>query len=189
MEFLYKGVAEIPMTPSPANGAGGISTTGALQLTFDRPMMPASGVITVSPGAANDARTRWLNVNSPAVTGGSSRTITLNPASSVSPLLNGTQYTVTIPQGAFYDQDGNVFPASGPYTWTFTTVSLTGLGVSALNPSDRSESIANNRSFSIAFNRDVNYNSAVANGVALYKSGGSQVPVNVTRVPLQLKNI
>lgn len=179
--FSTKGVAEIPMTPSPANGAGGISTTGALQLTFDRPMMPASGVITVSPGAANDARTRWLNVNSPAVTGGSSRTIILNPASTASPLLNGTQYTVTVPQGAFYDQDGNVFPASGPYTWTFTTVSLTGLGVSALNPSDRSESIANNRSFSIAFNRDVNYNGAVANGVALYKSGGSQVPVNVTR--------
>lgn len=52
------------MTPAPVNGSGGVSTTGALQLTFDRPMMPAAGTITVSPGAANDARTRWLNVNS-----------------------------------------------------------------------------------------------------------------------------
>jgi uncharacterized repeat protein (TIGR02059 family) len=179
--FSTRGIAEIPVTPSPANGAGGISTTGALQLTFDRPMMLAAGTITVSPGATNDARTRWLNVNSTAVTGGSSRTITLNPASTASPLLNGTQYTVTIPQGAFYDQDGNVFPASGPYTWTFTTVSSAGFNVSALNPADRSESIAYNRSFSISFNRDVNYNSAVANGVALYKSGGAQVPVTVTR--------
>lgn len=145
-------------------------------------MMPAAGTITVSPGAANDARTRWLNVNSPAVTGGSSRTITLLPASAASPLLNSTQYTVTIPQGAFYDQDGNVFPASGAYTWTFTTASLTGLNVSALNPADRSESIANNRSFSVTFNRNVNYNSAVENGVALYKSGGAQVPVTVNRI-------
>lgn len=62
--FSTKGVAEIPVTPAPANGSGGVSTTGALQLTFDRPMMPAAGTITVSPGAANDARTRWLNVNS-----------------------------------------------------------------------------------------------------------------------------
>ncbi|AWV36134.1 Ig-like domain-containing protein [Paenibacillus odorifer] len=179
--FSTKGVAEIPVTPAPANGSGGVSTTGALQLTFDRPMMPAAGTITVSPGAANDARTRWLNVNSPAVTGGSSRTITLLPASAASPLLNSTQYTVTIPQGAFYDQDGNVFPASGAYTWTFTTASLTGLNVSALNPADRSESIANNRSFSVTFNRNVNYNSAVENGVALYKSGGAQVAVTVNR--------
>lgn len=179
--FSTRGVAEIPVSPSPANGAGSISTTGALSLTFDRPMMPASGVITVSPGAQSDARTRFLDVNSTSVTGGNSRTITLIPASTASPLLGGTQYTVTIPQGAFYDQDGNKFPASGAYTWTFTTASLTGIGVTSLNPSDRSESIANNRSFSITFNRDVNYNSAVANGVALYKNGGTKVPVTVTR--------
>lgn len=179
--FSTKGIAEIPVTLTPANGAGGISSTGALQLTFDRPMMPAAGYITVSPGPTNDARTRWLNVNSPAVTGGSSRTITLNPATTAAPLLNGTQYTVTIPQGAFYDQDGNVFPASGNYTWTFTTISSSSLSVSSLNPADRSESVAYNKSFSITFNRDVNFNSSVTNGVALYKNGGAQVPVAVTR--------
>lgn len=178
--FSTKGVAEIPMSPSPANGANNISTTGALSLTFDRPMLPASGVVTVSPGTQADARTRWLDVNSTLVTGGNSRTITLTPASTASPLLSGTTYTVTIPQGAFYDQDGNVFPASGPYTWTFTTTSLTGIAPTLLNPADRSESIANNRTFTITFNRDVNYNSTVTNGVALYKNGGTPVPVPVT---------
>lgn len=178
--FSTKGVAEIPVNVSPANGTGGVSTTGALQLTFDRPMMPATGAITVSPGATNDARTRWLNVNSTAVTGGGSRTITLNPASTASPLLHSTPYTVTIPKGAFYDQDGNVFPASGPYTWTFTTAAWAGLNISSLNPADRSESISNNRSFSFTFNRDVIYNSAIADGVALYKNGGSKVQVKVS---------
>ncbi|MFF2018080.1 Ig-like domain-containing protein [Paenibacillus sp. NPDC058177] len=179
--FSTKAVADFPVTPYPANGAGEVSTTGALALTFDRPMKPVSGVITVAAGGVLDGRTRWLDVNSTGVTGGGSNVITLNPASTASPLLNGTAYTVSIPQGSFYDQDGNVFPASGPYTWSFTTVSQAGPSVSSLNPADRSEGVAINKTFAITFSRDVNFNGSIANGVTLYKSNGVKVPASVTK--------
>lgn len=89
--------------------------------------------------------------------------------------MSGTLYTVTIPQGAFYDQDGHLFPASGPYSWTFTTASLTSLSVAALSPADRSESVDISKTIAVNFNREVVYNSTVANGVVLYKSNGSKV--------------
>lgn len=178
--FSTKGVSDFPVTPYPANGAGDFPITGALALTFDRPMKPASGVITVAVDGVIDGRTRWLDVNATGVTGGGSNVITLNPASAASPFLNGTSYTVTIPAGAFYDQDGNVFPAT-PYSWKFTTVSQAGPAVSSLNPGDRSESVPLNKAITILFNRDVNYNSAITGGVTLYKSSGTKVPASVTK--------
>ncbi|WP_342547762.1 Ig-like domain-containing protein [Paenibacillus sp. FSL P2-0089] len=176
--FSTVGTGTISASTAPANASFGASVSGALKLYFDRPMSPASGVISVSPGAG-DPRTRWLNVNSTNVTGGGSSTITLLPASAASPLLSGTLYTVTIPQGAFYDQDGHLFPASGPYSWTFTTASLTSLSVAALTPADRSESVDISKTIAVNFNRDVINNSTVTNGVVLYKSNGSKVTATV----------
>ncbi|MRN54275.1 Ig-like domain-containing protein [Paenibacillus monticola] len=179
--FSTIGAAAIPVTLNPAAGAVSVSASGALQLNFDRPMMPATGYITVSPGTADDARTRWVNVNSTAVTGGGSKNILLSPASTANPLLSNTLYTVTIPQGAFYDQDGNVFPATAPYTWSFTTASLTSVGVTSLIPADRSESVDINKAITLTFNRDVIYNSSIVKSVALYKSSGIQTPVTITQ--------
>ncbi|MFD1903594.1 Ig-like domain-containing protein [Paenibacillus rhizoplanae] len=143
-------------------------------------MSPASGVISVSPGAEGDPRTRWLNVNSTNVTGGGSSAITLLPASTASPLLSGTFiYRYYTARGFFYDQDGHIFPASGPYSWTFTTASLTSLSVAALSPADRSESVDISKTIAVNFNRDVVYNNTVTNGVVLYKSNGSKVAVTV----------
>lgn len=177
--FSTIGSGTILPSTAPANASFGAPASGALKLYFDRPMSPASGAISVSPGTQEDSRTRWLNVNSPNVTGGGSSTITLLPASASSPLLNGTLYTVTIPQGAFYDQDGHVFPANGSYSWTFTTASLTNLSLAALSPADRSESVDISKQITLSFNRDAVYNSAVTNGVILYKSNGTKVAAAV----------
>ncbi|NQX47182.1 Ig-like domain-containing protein [Paenibacillus tritici] len=177
--FSTTGNGTISASTAPANASFGASASGALKLYFDRPMSPASGAISVSPGTQADSRTRWLNVNSTNVTGGGSSTITLLPASAASPLLSGTLYTVTIPQGAFYDQDGHVFPASGPYSWTFTTASLTSLSVASLSPADRSESVDISRPIVLSFNREAVYNSTVTSGVVLYKSNGSTVTASV----------
>ncbi len=174
--FSVKGAAVPGITVSPANGAGAVSVTAGIQLTFDQPMMPATGVITVSPGNTADAR--YFNVNSGAVTGGGTRFITVAAASAASPLLNNTQYTVTIPKGAFYDQDGNVFPASGPYSWTFTTTTLTGYDVASLSPPDRSEVVGITQPFKIIFTQPTTLESA--SGVALYKSNGTKLAVTVT---------
>ncbi|MCL6601883.1 MAG: Ig-like domain-containing protein [Paenibacillus sp.] len=179
--FSTKGTASIPMTVSPANGAVNISPTGVLQLAFDRPMFPADGDITVSPGAINDGRARKINVTSTAVTGGGSKTITVAPATSANPLLNSTSYTVTIPQGAFYDQDGHLFPASGAFTWAYSTASsLQPPAPVTLSPADRSESVAIDRTFGITFNRDVIYKSSIVDGIALYKNNAGKVPIIIT---------
>lgn len=178
--FTTKGIASIPVTVSPANGLPNISPVGTLQLAFDRPMWPASGEIIVSPGDISDTRARRINVTSTAVTGGGSRNITIVPATTSLPLLGSTAYTVTIPQGAFYDRDGYLFPATGPYTWTYSTASsLQPLGPAVLSPADGSESVAANRAFGITFNRDVIYDRTITDGIALYKSDGSKVSISV----------
>jgi trimeric autotransporter adhesin len=180
--FSTKGTAVIPVTVSPASGATNISPVGSLQLNFDRPMRPAGGEIVVSPGTPSDSRARRINVTSTAVTGGGSRTITVVPATNAAPLLNSTSYTVTIPQGAFYDEDGHLFPASAPYTWTYSTASsLQPLAPTILSPADGSDSVDVSRTFGFTFNRDVSYNSTIPDGVALYKSNGVKVPITVTR--------
>lgn len=177
--FSTIGSDTVSVTTSPAGASSGASVSGAIKLNFDRPMNVASGTISVSPGTQSDSRTRWLNVNSTSVTGGGSPVITLLPASASTPLLNGTLYTVTIPQGAFYDQDGHVFPASGPYSWTFTTASQTSLSIASLSPADRSESVELSRAITLSFNREASYNSGVSNGVVLYKSNGTRVNTTV----------
>ncbi|WP_379129875.1 Ig-like domain-containing protein [Paenibacillus sp. sgz500958] len=182
--FSTEGTAVVPVpSVTPVNASANISPTGSLQLTFDRPMWPGGGQITVSPGSLTDSRARKVNVTSTQVTGGGSRTITVSPASSSSPLLYSTTYTVTVPPGAFKDQDDHLFPASGgsAYTWTFTTASsLQPLAPATLSPADGSDSVAVNRTFGITFNRNVIYDNSIANGVALYKSTGVQVPITVT---------
>lgn len=70
--FSTVGTGTISASTAPANASFGASVSGALKLYFDRPMSPASGVISVAPGVG-DPRTRWLNVNSTNVTGGEAR--------------------------------------------------------------------------------------------------------------------
>lgn len=175
--FTTKASSAESVSVTPGKGAGGVSTSGDIALTFDQPMMPATGVITVSSGTADGTRT--FDVNSAAVKGGGTRVITVDAASASNPLQSNTVYTVTIPKGAFYDQDGNLFPAAEPYIWSFTTTSLTGYGVTSLSPADRSESVGTNPQIKITFNRDTTYNDKLANGVTLYKSSGTQIETSV----------
>jgi len=184
--FTTKGAGAITAALSPANGTTGVSITGALQMVFDRPVIPGTGDIIVSPGAQNDARARRINVTSSAVTGGGGRTITITPASASSPLLGGTTYNVTVPAGAFADLDGNTY--AGTSVWSFTTASSTSaLTMTSLSPADRSESVAVNSSITITFNREVRIDTP--SGIALYKSNGTQVSASVQSVSSNKRNI
>ncbi|WP_342480749.1 Ig-like domain-containing protein [Paenibacillus sp. FSL L8-0340] len=169
--FSTKGTG-VAVNVSPASGATAVSPAGNIQLNFDQPMTPVNGVIKLS--STNAADTRYFDVNSSAVTGGGTRTITVASTSATSPLMNNTIYTVTIPAGAFNDQDGNAFPASGtPYVWSFTTTSQTGYAVDSLSPADRSESAALDQPIKITFNRPSKY--IETNPVSLYKSNGTKL--------------
>lgn len=175
--FSTKGSA-VNVNVAPAKGAGAISTSADIQLSFGEPMMPSAGVITLMSSDGTDFRA--FNVNSPDVTGGGTRTITVDSASASKPLLNNTIYTVTIPENAFHDQDGNVFPTAGTsYSWSFTTTTLTGYGVSSLYPADRSETVGINQPLKITLTRASDYRSA--NEVSIYKSNGIKLASSVTK--------
>lgn len=177
--FSTKGAAAVQVTEAPKNNTGGVATTTGIQLNFDRPMLPAAGTIIISPGNPEDGRAKRVDVNSPVVKGGGTSTISINPASAADPLLAGTVYTVMIPKGAFYDQDGNRFPANEPFSWSFTTASASGpLTVAALSPQDRSESVDPAKPLSLVFNREVKYTGG-ADGIGLFKNSGTKVPVSV----------
>ncbi|OKP98456.1 Ig-like domain-containing protein [Paenibacillus sp. P46E] len=167
-------------TVSPAGGSTGVHPASDIQLSFDRPMMPNTGAISLTPINNSAGSTRYFNVNSTAVTGGGTRTITVDAASPANMLLEKTMYTVSVPQGAFYDQDGNLFPASGPLTWSYTTSEITGFGIESLTPVDRSEAVGLNPTIKITFNRNVVQNTTVANPVTLYKGDGTKLLSNLS---------
>ncbi|MNO34618.1 Endoglucanase precursor [compost metagenome] len=164
---------------SPPGGTTGVNPTSDLQLNFDRPMMPNAGVISLTP-ANGSGGARYFNVNSTVVTGGGTPTIRVDAASEANPLLEKTMYTVSVPQGAFYDQDGNLFPASGPFTWSYTTSEVKGFGIESLTPADRSESVSLTPAIKITFNRNVVLNNAVASPVTLYKGDGTKLEANLS---------
>lgn len=175
--FSTKGSA-VHVNVSPAKGAGAVSTSSNILLTFDEPMMPSAGVITLTSSGGTD--TRAFDVNSSAVTGGGTRSITIDAATVSKPLQNNTIYTVTIPEKSFHDQDGNVFPDAGTtYSWSFTTTTLTGYGISSLSPADRSETVGINQPFKITFTRGSNH--IPAQTVSLYKGNGTKVEVTVSK--------
>lgn len=114
----------------PANNATvGIST--GLKMKFNKPVFAASGTITVTN---TNPRQSWdsqaINVNSTNVSGSSTSTITIVLPNS---LQGSSEYTVSIPNGAFKDAAGNPF-MNAP-AWTFKT-SAPPLGSPTLSPQD-----------------------------------------------------
>lgn len=180
--FFTKGGAVASAAVSPLRGAVNVPVTSKVDLTFDRPMMPASGLITLTQGGATST-VRSFDVNSTSVTGGGSQTISINTASSAYPLSAGTLYTVYIPQGAFYDQDGNPYPAaSAGETWSFTTAAQVNSGyTAAFSPADRAENVALNQKIKLTFYRETARNPAITTGATLYKSNGTLVPSTLTQ--------
>ncbi|HSE34990.1 MAG TPA: Ig-like domain-containing protein, partial [Candidatus Paceibacterota bacterium] len=113
---------------SPANGATGVATGTALQITFSELIRKKSGNITIhrqSDGVAIDT----IDVAGVQVSlAGTVATITLT-----APLTGNTTYYVLAPAGTFDDQGGNNF--AGILTssdWVFATVDTTAPVISGI---------------------------------------------------------
>jgi methionine-rich copper-binding protein CopC len=134
---------------TPAIGATGVATTTAVTVTFNE-AMDASTIntttISLKPtaGGSNIAATVVCNSPAPCLTG------TLTPTV---PLLNNTNYTVTVTTGV-KDVAGNALAAQA--TWTFTTIAdTTAPTVTVTSPLNLATGVAVSSTITVTFNEDM----------------------------------
>lgn len=176
--FNIKGDKVALQSTLPSNSQGEV-VTNTIQLNFSRPVYPDSGSIVVK--LANDTQAARVSVTSSSVSGGGTSKITVKLPIT---LAASTSYTVTIPQGAFEDTDGNAYPEAADYAWAFRTgtSASTQLSISGLWPADRSTNVSLNPSITASFNRTVMASTGNTsftngtNGITLRKSGTTTLP-------------
>ncbi|NGZ76134.1 Ig-like domain-containing protein [Saccharibacillus alkalitolerans] len=165
---------------SPANGAAGAAKGNALKMSFSRAVYPSSlsgTTLTVKRGDGTVHESLPLDSDRISGFGTTALSVSLSKA-----LEAGYVYTVTLADGSLQDAEGNAFPnANRPLNWTFSTVT-DGQSISlvSMTPVDRSIDVALDTPIRVSFNRDI----ATGSGkVGLYKSGGSEVPAQVSVNP------
>ncbi len=99
---------------TPPNGASGIPSNLVPVIAFDKPIVKASGTITIY---VNGVAGTPIDVNDASVVISNRSTVTINTT-----LAPGTSYAVLISAGAFQDVYGNNFAGiSSTGSWAFTT--------------------------------------------------------------------
>lgn len=115
-------------TFSPLNGATGVATTTALQMTMSELVNKGTGNITIRK-YLDSSIVEAIPVGSAQV-GMVGTVITITPTS---PFLSNTQYYIEVAAGAFTDQSGNPFAGiSGNATWVFSTGNTTPVIISSV---------------------------------------------------------
>ncbi|MNH86849.1 Endoglucanase precursor [compost metagenome] len=177
--FNVRGTAVQLNSVSPVNLATNVAPGGSLKLTFSRPVYPVQGAISIKPSGLTAQN---IPLTSSSVTGGGTNTITVSPQTA---LTSGTNYTVTVPVGAFTDSDNNPFPSAAAYSWSFTTGSVvsTQLAVSTKSPSDQSSSASTSVIPTLTFNRSIKLQGSVTslengqgNWITLRRAGTTSIP-------------
>lgn len=100
-------------------------------------------------------------------------TLTITP---VSPLANGTHYTLTVPANALGDAYGHTM--TGAYTMSFTTTS-TYPEVLFSWPSDKMEEVALNADIRLMFNQNTSKGPTYTD-IALYGENNRKIPVSIS---------
>nr|WP_245339321.1 Ig-like domain-containing protein [Paenibacillus shirakamiensis] len=166
---------------TPSNSANNVAVGSSLKLTFNRPVYPNSGAISIQQGTSSQSS---IPVTSAAVTGGGTREITITPTTA---FTAGAQYTVNVPANAFRDSGGTM--SSAISNWTFSTMSAssTPLTVVSKSPTDQSGSVSIATTPIVTFNRNIvlsSGNNQAANGtegITLRKAGTTILPSAVIR--------
>lgn len=123
--------ADVPAVLSlvPANAVTTVLPSANLVIRFTKSVTVDTGNILIKK-AGDDSVAESIAVNSGAVTGSGTDTITINPTNT---LEEGVAYYVIIPNTAFKDSSNNHFEGiSSTTTWTFTTTDVTAPIVSAI---------------------------------------------------------
>lgn len=137
----------------PANGATAEIGT-QLTLNFSEPVYAATGYITVT-NIAQPSDSQAISVNTPAVTGSSSASVTI----ALTNVLRGSStYEVLVPSGAFQDAAGNAFAGVAGSQWRFTTTAPP-LGNPTLQPADDAYGVSVSANLVLSFPIKVTANS------------------------------
>ncbi|GIP21772.1 Ig-like domain-containing protein [Paenibacillus sp. J22TS3] len=177
--FNVRGAAVQLNSVSPADRTTSEAPGSNLKMSFSRPVYPDHGSISIQPSGQS---AQSVAVTSSGVTGGGTNTITITPTVA---LVAGTNYTVTVPSGAFRDSDGNSVPGSSGYSWSFSTGSVvsTQLSVTGKSPLDQSSTASTSVVPTLTFNRSIKLTGSVSsleNGqggwVTLRKVGSTVIP-------------
>lgn len=147
------------LTPTNNGSVGSLNTK--LELTFDEAVYPSSGTIEIR-AVGSGALFRSISVTSERVTGGGSKTITIDPnkavgAESAKAFVNNTRYYVTIGNRAFRDAAGNFYAGlSSSNQWSFTiTQDSVKPTVTTLSPNNNATAVAENAKFTATFSEAV----------------------------------
>ncbi len=134
---------------SPQHQQGNVPLTASLLLTFDKVVNGNSGDIIIESN--NDARR--IPITSTEVSGSGSNLISIQPKE---PFKPNTQYTITLPEGLYRDNNGNLSNRY-PNSWTFTTegspVSLA--TVDPLFPKNNAMLVPSNAQLTMSFDKNV----------------------------------
>ncbi|ANS76108.1 hypothetical protein AWM70_17225 [Paenibacillus yonginensis] len=161
------------LTPTGTN----VQPPTQLTIQFSKPIIgKKSGTIAVQgQGVAKQN----IDISSNAVAVNGTNTVVISLPQN---LRYNTSYTVSVPAGAFEDNDHVLTPAIANSDWTFTTASSTSsqLVISSLSPSNGSSNVSPGTSVLTAtFNSNIKaaagttFSLGTASGVLLYKYGSS----------------
>ncbi|MFU1796305.1 SwmB domain-containing protein [Paenibacillus azoreducens] len=171
--FKTTGTSTSITSKSPANWSTGVSPGTRLQLTYNQPVYPSTGSISLYKNGS------WIkSIPANSTQGSGTKTITIDTGSSLDYNAN---YYVLVPDNAFRDSDNNnVAGISSSNEWSFTTSSTTSgtsLNVDSFSPTNRSTGVAQDADLVMNFNREVQRGYG---RVSVRKSGSDQeVPTDV----------
>ncbi|WP_028543948.1 Ig-like domain-containing protein [Paenibacillus taiwanensis] len=134
----------------PANNATGVAVRPTLKLTFNKPVYPGVGNITIYNGS-NPVMT--FGASSTNVTGGGSDTIQINLSTD---LQDNQNYSVKVDAGAFRDIYGNSFNGISTSQWNFRVTKDTGVpAIAYVYPTDTSKNVPLATEITMTMNKEV----------------------------------
>src|SRR5436190_612016 len=165
----------IVLSVSPANGTTGVSISTNVQAILSEEMMPSS-INTTTVELRNPAN---VLVASTVSYNSSTRTITLDPGTSLSP---STVYRATVKGGASGVKDENGNPLQANYTWSFTTMAAdnTPPTITGVSPVNGATSISVSTTASAVFNEAMNASTIGTATFELRNSSNTLIPATVS---------
>ncbi|MGO4373971.1 Ig-like domain-containing protein, partial [Paenibacillus sp. MCAF20] len=170
---------------TPANKGAAPSVNTKLEMTFNENVLPSSGNIEIRVSSTG-ALFRSIPVTSDLVTGGGTKTITIDPNKAYNgeakkPFVNNTKYYVIISNTAFRDISSNYYAGIQSTTgWTFTVTNDTVKPVAiSQSPANNAIAVKENPEFNMIFSENIALSDELLAGTAkimIYRigTGGGQ---------------
>jgi len=157
------------LASTPIDDATDVPVDTNLIFTFDNPVYPAAGTITIHR-SDNGTIVETIASTSSQVTGSSTATITVNPATD---LETSIDYYVNVTPGAFQDNAGNPYAGiTNPTSLNFTSADPGAPQLVSSTPADDATGVAVDINLSFTFDEPVY---AAAGDITIYRSDDGTV--------------